>query len=121
MKMETPAQRGARLIAALEDLVAQETAVLRNGDFDEANTVADRTAPIVEWLADHPTFVPASLQERLAAIGSQRARNAEFLDSEIARTREELQQVAVSRRRVAQIAPVYGRAAAQPTRLSAVG
>jgi hypothetical protein len=53
--METPAQRCARIVSALEDLVNQEAAALRAGDFDAVNEIQDRAAPLVEFLALHAT------------------------------------------------------------------
>jgi hypothetical protein len=121
--METPVQRWSRLVNALEDLVAEEAAALHGGDFDAANTIGDRAAMVVEWLVTHASVITPPLAERLASVQAKRAANAEFLEGEITRTRDNLQQVAIGRRRVAQIAPVYGRSAgtAQRSRLSAVG
>ena len=120
--METPAQRGARLVNALETLVAEESAALHAGDFEAAGTLADRAGPVVEWLTAHADVITPGLQAQLLDVRRQRQHNAEFLEAQIARTRADLQQIAASRRRVAQIAPVYGRGAMTPRgRLSVVG
>jgi hypothetical protein len=121
--METPAQRCARLIAAFEDLAGEETTALRARDFVAANAIAERAAPLVEWLANYGSVMTPPLRERLAAVYAKRAQNSDFLTSEIARAREELQQIGANRRRVAQIAPVYGSGSGSmsPRRLSAVG
>ena len=120
--METYVQRSTRLVDALEDLVADETAALRTRDFAAAATIAWRAAPVVEWRVAHASVITPGLRERLARVHANRAANVEFLETEIGQTRESLQQLGASRRRVAQIAPIYGgRAAVQSARLSAVG
>jgi hypothetical protein len=119
--METPAQRCTRLIAAFEELAAEETAALHARDFVAANAIGERAAPLVEWLVTYGSVMTPPLRERLTAVHAQRAKNSEFLTAEIARAREELQQIGASRRRVAQIAPVYGGGGISPRRLSVVG
>lgn len=121
--METPAQTCARLVAALEDLVAQEATALQARDFAAVVQIQDRAAPLVEHLAAHvDDIVEPRLRERIGRIRAQRHRSGEWLAEQIERTRQELLQTHASRRRVAQVAPAYGRGSSTaPTRLSAVG
>jgi hypothetical protein len=120
--METPPQRVARLVTALEELVAEETTTLRHGDFAAAAIIAERAEPVVDWIVNHVSLLTPELRERLAGVRSRRAANETLLAREIECAGTELRQVAASRRRVAQIAPVYGHAPARrPLRLSAVG
>ena len=120
--METPVQRTARLVAALEALVAEETATLRHRDYAGAAAIAERAAPVVEWIAGQAARLTPDLRERLVAVQSSRRANEEFLAREIADTGEALREVARSRRRVARIAPAYGTPIVKRSaRLSAVG
>lgn len=120
--METLAQRCARIAAALEDLVTQESVALRTRDFEAADTIADRAAPLVEWLAAYAHAIPAAVSGRIAAVQARRAEHLEWLAAETALGREELQQIAATRRRVVQIVPAYRRGVSPlARRLSAVG
>lgn len=120
--METLAQRCGRIAAALEDLVTQESVALRTRDFEAVDTIADRAAPLVEWLSAYAHAIPAQAAERIAAVQSRRAENLELLTAEMALGREELQQIAAARRRAVQIVPAYRRGVSPlAKRLSAVG
>ena len=122
--MQAPQQRCARLIAALEDLVAQEAAALRTGNYTDASAIEDRCAPLVDDLVAHADeILEETLRERLRALNGVRARSSELLGEEIARMRGELDQTEVAQRRAAAFAPVYGgRAGAQgSSQLSLVG
>lgn len=120
--METPAQTCARIVTALEDLARQEAAALQARDFATAMLLQDRAAPLVEHLAMHEAeIVSSDLRFRVAAVHALRSQTGEWLAGQMDQTRQDLQQMDVSRRRVAQIAPAYGRGSARPTRLSAVG
>lgn len=116
MKPETAAQRCARIIAALEDLIAQESAALHGRDFSAIDALQERTAPLVDFLAEHREVAQTddALRNRIASLHARRQRNAEWLEAELGRTRAELNQTQVARRRAAQIAPVYGRSATAP-------
>jgi hypothetical protein len=120
--METPAQMCTRLLTALEDLAAQEAATLQARDFATAIAIQDRAAPLVELLAAHREELnDPTLRARVAELFARRSRTGEWLAEQMARVREELRQTDVARRRVAQVAPVYGRASTLPRQLSAVG
>jgi len=107
--MATPAQTCARLLSALEDLVAQEALLLRAADFAGVLATQERAAPLVERLAALAGTADAAIRVRINGVLSLRSRSLEWLAAEMARVREDLQTMQVSSRRVAQIAPVYGR------------
>ena len=121
--METPAQMCARLVAALEDLTAQEAASLAARDFTAAIAVQDRAAPLVDLLVAHgPVVADAGLRPRIVALMARSRQTGEWLTEQMARVRQELQQTHVAQRRVAQVAPAYGQgAAAKRPQLCAVG
>jgi hypothetical protein len=121
--METPAQRCTRLAAALDDLAAQEAAALAAGDFDTVLALQDRAAPLVEFLAARAGEIArhAPLAAALAAVQARRGRSAAHLAAAIARARGELAEAGAARRRVARIAPAYGRGPASASQLCAVG
>lgn len=123
--METPGQRCARIVAALEDLVSQEAVALANDDLAMVLELQDRTAPLIEFLATaglaHATA--PGMRGRIAALQERRALTAARLAVELDRTRAELQETLLGQRRAAQIAPVYGAKSASPFpgKLQAVG
>jgi hypothetical protein len=123
--METPAQTCARLVAALEDLVAREAATLEARDFTAVVEIQGRCAPLVELLGAHAAEVTdAALRQRIRALLDRRQQSGEWLSEQIEKTREALADANEGRRRIRQIAPVYGRipALAPASRqLSAVG
>lgn len=122
--MQAMAQRSARLIAALEDLAAQEAAAVRTGDFVAAGALAERCAPLVDELVRQPNLLADErLRGRLSAVRDRRAETSEALAAQMARTREDLQQTRVAQRRTAAIAPIYGArvAAKGASQLSLVG
>ncbi len=121
--MQTPVQRGVRLVAALEDLVGQEEASLQAGDFSAVAEIQLRTDALIVDLAAQANDTPTTsgMRMRLSAVQARREQTSAWLEGEIETTRKALTETDRSRRRVAQIAPVYGRVAAEPrSQLSAV-
>jgi hypothetical protein len=122
--MESPAQTCARLVAALEDLVAREAATLEVRDFAAVVHLQERCAPLVALLGAHADDVTdPALRARIRALIERRNQTGEWLSEQIEKTREALAVANEGRRRVAQIAPAYGRGAPVPIRgqLCAVG
>jgi len=122
--METPAQTCLRLLAALEDLAVQEASALDARDFAAAVVIQERAAPLVEHLAAHGPEIAdrdAAFRARVAAFHARRQQTGEWLATQVARAREELHRMQVGQRRVAQIAPVYGRAGRPRRQLCVVG
>lgn len=121
--METAAQRCERIVSALEDLAAQEAASVAQGDFAGVQALHERTAPLVEFLADagsESLSVPG-LRRRLVAVYELRHRSGEALAAAMARTRLELAQTQAAQRRVARVAPAYGLQDFRAPQLHAVG
>ncbi len=120
--METPAQTCTRLLAALEDFAAQETAVLAARDFAEFARIQRRAAPLVELLGRRgPAIADSAFRARVRGLLERRRQTDDHLGVEIARAKEELQRTRESEQRVAQISSVYGRAGATVRQLRAVG
>jgi hypothetical protein len=108
--MDTPAQMCARLVAALEDLSAQELASLEARDFEAAIAVQDRAAPLLEHLVAHWPEVPEpQLKARMLEIIQRRNRTGEWLAEQVTQARQQLEEMQVTQRRVARVAPAYGR------------
>ena len=120
--METTGQACDRLVTALEDLLAQEAAALAQGDFGAALELQERAAPLVDYLAAHgPRAAAPALRSRIGALCERRSAAGDRLAAAIARVREELGDTQTAQRRVARIAPAYGRSSAAARQLSAVG
>jgi hypothetical protein len=122
--MQTPAQRCTRIVAALEDLVAQETVALANHDYAAVLTLQERTAPLVDFIVTNgAAYVTApELRARLDLLQRRRGQNSASLTAEIERARTEFQETCVAQRRVASVAPAYAKTVkATSQRLQAVG
>jgi hypothetical protein len=121
--METPAQRCARIVGALEDLAAQEAAAIETHDFAGALTVQDRAEPLVDFIVRdaHAGVCDGAITSRISAVQMLRARTSEKLAQEMARTRNELQRMQATKSRVAQVAPAYGRSRPAAGNWQAIG
>jgi hypothetical protein len=122
--MQTPAQRCARIVTALEDLVSQETAALANHDYAAVLTLQERTAPLIDFIVTNgAAYVTApELRARLDLLQRRRGQNSASLTAEIDRARSDFQETCAAQRRVASIAPAYAKTAtATSRRLQAVG
>jgi hypothetical protein len=107
--METPLQAALRLLSALEELVGQETLLIRTMDFVEAVDLQERAGPLVEKLCALAA-VPevAALRPRVAGLMERRGQNHHFLDTQLARIQGELARVNEARGRLRRVAPAYG-------------
>ena len=109
----------SRLLAALEDLVAQELASLRAGDLVAVGSLQARLGAVVEKLCElaggrlEPDFRP-----RLAAVLAQRRESQDLLARRIAANRDEWTGLAASRSRLGRLAPAYRRGGAASSRLN---
>ena len=119
--MEAPAERAARLLAAIEDLAAQEAVTLRSRRFEEAIALQHRAAPLVEMFAAGAADVPDALRARVAALIERRRGTEAWLAQEIETARVTLRETVESRHRVARVAPAYGSGGVPLRRLSAMG
>ena len=121
--MDSADLKRARLVAALEDLSAQEAAAVRAGRFEEALALQHRSAPLVQLLSDGTTRLPEALGERISALLKHRQSCAAFLAERIDSVRERLRELSESQRQVARVAPAYRGSGSASTarRLCAVG
>lgn len=129
--MESTVVIAQRLLAALEELVMQETVFIRTMDFIEAVTVRERAAPLVEKLCSLADELSAgspaksdpllvALYLRLDGVITRSMQNHHFLDQQLARLQVELDRVNEARGRLNHVAPVYkaGRTAPGESRLN---
>lgn len=107
--METPFAAARRLLIALEELVSQETMLIRTMDFVEAVQIRERAAPLVDELcmlaADREVRVLAPMVEALLERSQQ---NFHFLDGQLLQLQGELNRVQEARGRLRHVAPAYG-------------
>ncbi len=120
--MATLIEQCLRIVDALEDLVAQEAVALRDGEFSTLIALADRAAPLVDFLgATAGALSDRRLRERIMAVYTRRADGAAQLAEKIRANRVEMATTHATQRTVARIAPVYGRSLPTTRQLSAVG
>jgi hypothetical protein len=120
--METPVQRCFRLLAALEEMVAQEAACLASSDFGGLVGLQQRAEPLVAHLGRYgSTIADEEFRSRVGSWLARRREIAGLLSARISETRERLNQLESSRRRVARVVPVYAHNSQVTRRLSAVG
>jgi len=106
--METSLQAANRLLIALEELVMQETTLIRTMDFVEAVSVRERTGPLVErlcMLAADPQI--ARLRPRVAGLLDRWGQNHHFIDTQLSRLQGELNRVTEARGRLRRVVPAY--------------
>ena len=100
----------------------QESATVAKGDWSGAAALQERTAPLVDFLAANSAGAgDAVLRARIATLHQRRNETSVALGREMERTRGELQQAKVAKRRVTQIAPAYRGPAAGQQRLRGIG
>jgi hypothetical protein len=107
--METPLATATRLIVALEELVMEETILVRTMDFSAAVEVRDRAAPLVEKLcelAGNPEV--QSLRPRIGALLNRCDQNHQFIEEQRVKLQSELNRVTEARGRLRVFAPAYG-------------
>lgn len=115
--METPFATAHRLLAALEELVAEETILLRAGDFAEAAQIRARTSAIVEKLcalANAPQV--DTLRPRLVTLLQHSQENADLLERELGNARLELEKCGHAQGRLRNVVPAYQAAYGRPGR-----
>ncbi len=119
-RMETPFKSATRLLVALDELVGEETALIRTMDFVEAVAVRERTAPLVELLCSLAADAEVMrLQPRVHALLERWSQNHHFLETQLVRLQAELNRVTEARLRLRRVVPAYiGSAAAPESRLN---
>jgi len=106
--MATPLATAERLLTALEELVMQETLLIRTMDFVEAVDVRERSAPLVAELcalAEDPAV--RQLRPRVDGLLDRCSQNHHFLDGQLLRLQGELDRVTTARGRLRGVAPAY--------------
>lgn len=119
--MESPAQKCARLVGALEDLAGQEAAAVEHQNFEAVAEIQQRAEPLVAYLVAEGAVIDAATRERLITVQRRRSATAERLRQGIAQVRAELEQIGSVRRRVGRVAPVYGAGGKTAQQISLVG
>ena len=117
--METPLETARRLLTALDELVMQETMLIRTMDFVEAVEVRERATPLVSRLcalAEDPAV--QQLRPHVAALLERSSQNFHFLDSQLQRLQGELDRISSARGRLRKVAPAYRGAAPAESRLN---
>ena len=99
----------ARVLTALEDLVAQERAVLQVGDFDSLEQIQLQAGRLIEFLVARPDDAQAEgLASRLTMLHAARQENAASLAQAMAGNRAELRLLSGRQGLIARMAPAYG-------------
>jgi hypothetical protein len=106
--VEAAEQSLARLVEALERLVAQEAVQAVAGDHAGVLATQGRAAPIVRRLAElgHEATTP-STRLRLNRVAERRRQTQQFLASRITSVRAELDRNRIFRNRLRKVAPAY--------------
>lgn len=113
--MATPLATATRLLAALEELVAEETLLLRAAEYVDAVGLRERAGPLVDALCGlAPEFSPDSVfRLRLEDLLDQGEKNQRLLASELERTHEEVARIGQALVRLRRTASGYQSARAQ--------
>jgi polyphosphate kinase len=108
--MEAPRQAFTRLLNALDALVDQERNTVLAGDFTAVEEIQRRADPLIERLRSLGVDAADELARvRVAGLLARRQHNIDLIESQLTAARAELFAVQESTRRVACIAPAYGR------------
>lgn len=107
--MATPFATATRLLAALDELVKEESILLRMQDFTEVVAIRERAAPLVARLCELATEFSADsvFRLRLEDLLHRGDQNLRLLESELARQHEELLRVGEAHGRLRRLAPAY--------------
>lgn len=119
--METPLATATRLLSALEDLITQETVLIRTMDFIDAVQVRERAAPFVEKLCElAPLPAVETLRPRIDGLLERSSQNYHFLEGQLTKLQHELNRVGEARGRLRSVAPAYklGRTVTAESRLN---
>jgi hypothetical protein len=96
------------LLAALEELTAQESVLLRTLDFADAVAVQERAGPLVDQLsalAIHPEV--SSLRDKVLRLVERRQQSRLLLDAQLGRLQSELRRLDEARTCLTRVAPAY--------------
>jgi hypothetical protein len=109
--MESPEQAARRLLAALEELVSQETAAVHASDFAAIESIQLRAGEVGDKLAALAAECAVdALRRRVDALLAQRWQNGLVLRQRLADVRAEIARLQGARQRLQRIAPAYSQA-----------
>lgn len=106
--MVSPETTCSRILTALEDLVAQEGAVLHVGDFGALEHIQTHARTLIDFLSAQPQAALAGLGERLQSLQATRRDHAARLEQAMATNRDELRVISARQGLIARVAPAYG-------------
>lgn len=112
--METPGKTCRRLVAALEQLVAEEQCVVRTGEIDKLRAVQQRADSIITALVALRIDPNATARDfdpilpRLSALQERRATTVRIMDSNLAGMRAKLGSLDAARVRLGKMRNSYG-------------
>jgi hypothetical protein len=112
--MDTPDKTFQRLVAALEQLVAEEHCVVRTGEFQKIRAVQLRADSIITRLVELHNDPEVTSQDtkpllqRLAAVQGRRAATIEIMDARLAAMRATLAALDAGRSRLGNMRNAYG-------------
>lgn len=107
--MESPTQKFSRLLTALDELVAEESALITAADYPAIDGVQQRAGEVLAALsALPPESASEQARRRVGILLERREQNIQSLQSKLAAARQELDALQSSARRAARVAPVYG-------------
>lgn len=118
---ESPLQKCARLVIALEELAAEESHCIETGDIATVLGIQKRLEPIIRYLSDHAADADRGVRDRIAAVLDTREKSGARLEAELKKVRKQIDELDARKRRAAAVAPVYGGAAQPRGRLNAKG
>jgi hypothetical protein len=122
---ETPQQACTRLVVALEKLVADEAACVRNDDFAAVRALQQRAAPLITQISALATQVSeAAIKNRVNELIRRRSETAAQISTRLEEVRAKLDRVNATQRNATKVGAGYAgaaRSAVPRSRFTATG
>lgn len=106
--MPAPDSTCARILSALADLLAQESAVLQVQDYSALDRIETEAGALIAFLAGQPPVALVGLEKELLDVQATRQRNARKLQEAMGANRDELRLISARQGLIARVAPAYG-------------
>jgi hypothetical protein len=111
--MDAPGKTCQRLLAALEQLVAEEQCLVRTGEIEQIRTVQQRADSVIMtlvelWGASGAAGEIDPLRPRLVALQARRAATIKTMNSRLAEMRAKLSALDTARLRLGKMRRAYG-------------
>jgi hypothetical protein len=119
--MESAAQKCARLVVALEQLVAVEAVLLVERDHEKLSELQERTSPIVAQLTELAPLASTETRDRILAVVARRVQHDVCFSEHTTRLEAELRDCREARSRLTNFAPAYRPVMSSSPRLRAHG